>query len=189
MAELTVTLVYDRTADDVLAVIEAEKNLSDSAVLQEYISGMKGYYCHLDLNRVETAVGELVTQLNAIHTTLEAEGDISILGLADWLSQGTLSFTIKTDWTKNQAFEYSDIQRYLSNVTELRNLVYTLRPEISPILPLSMRKLDFNGANQIEYCLEQILNLIPIIIEENLQKLEMMPNHMILCGEAECGGY
>lgn len=83
----------------------------------------KGAYNYSDLNRVETAVGEL--------------SDLYGLGL-----------TTKTDWSAYDIPNAQDMDRYLSNIRRIRTIV----PDQSslPTLPTDMRKLTFDGANNIE---------------------------------------
>lgn len=88
-----------------------------------YDEAAKGAYNHTDLNRVETAVSELATELG-------------------------LTLTTKTDWSIWDYPTQSQMDRYLSNVIAVRNAVSTSEP--FPPLPISMNGLTYEAANNIE---------------------------------------
>ncbi len=109
-------LITDRTAEDVRLGTE------------------KGRYNAADLNRVEAAVGELLS----IAKALDIPGQ----------------WNVKTDWDLPEAFTpYSwvteeQMTRYLGNVERLCRAV-----ELSAELPQTMTHLTYQGANQIEQAL------------------------------------
>ena len=87
----------------------------------------KGAYNYTDLNRVESAVAEIAPLFD-------------------------LSLTTKTDWVLWDIPVKADMDRYLSNVVEIRdacpgNVTF-------PTLPDSMNHLTFQYANNIEKVLE-----------------------------------
>lgn len=83
----------------------------------------KGAYNYTDLNRVETAVSELASELG-------------------------LSLTTKTNWTLWDIPVQADMERYLENVAAIRD---ACPGEVEfPNLPDSMNNLSFEGANSIE---------------------------------------
>jgi hypothetical protein len=83
----------------------------------------KGAYNYTDLNRVETAVSELASELG-------------------------LSLTTKTNWTLWDIPVQTDMERYLENVAAIRD---ACPGEVEfPDLPDSMNNLSFEGANSIE---------------------------------------
>ena len=89
----------------------------------------KGAYNYSDLNRVERAVAELSDMLG--------------LGLAT-----------KTDWAMWDIPTASDMERYLGNVALIRQ---QFENEITiPALPLSMNKLTYTDANNIELVLSAV---------------------------------
>lgn len=105
----------------------------------------KGRYNCTDLNRVETAVGQLVEMLNA----------------AGW----NMSLTTKTDWaTASEAAPAqdiptaSDMARYLANVAAIRHALAFYRT--TPAVPDSMDFLTWQKANAIERILADAEELI-----------------------------
>lgn len=120
-------LIYDRTAEDVAA------------------GDAKGSYNNTDLNRVETAVGQLAELLNA----------------AGW----DLSLTTKTDWAAASEAApaqdiptASDMARYLGNIAAIRHALAFYRT--TPAVPDSMDFLTWQKANAIERILADAETLI-----------------------------
>ena len=120
-------LITDRTKADVL------------------LGKAKGQYTYEDLNRVESAVADLV----ALAKALDAP-----------------SLEIKTDWGMPGAFSsdswptVSQMERYLGNVNRLCTAV-----EVAAKLPISMEDLNWEGANQLERALLAVETRIYYIIE------------------------
>ena len=95
------------------------------------------YYNFTDLNRVEAKTKELAEILT---------------------NKGYyVTVTTKTDWTITDFPTVSDMNRYLSNVKKLATQFYA---ESGKYLPVSMRRLTYIGANEIEKCLVYIEGLI-----------------------------
>lgn len=89
----------------------------------------KGAYNYSDLNRVERAVAELSDMLG-------------------------LGLTTKTDWSMWDIPTALDMERYLRNVATLRQ---QLEAETTiPAAPLSMNKLTYTDANNIELILSAV---------------------------------
>lgn len=137
--------ITNRTLEDVerwktlrdkgwLAMTEAEKSewLGEIATTP---SAAKGMYTHVDLNRVETAVEAIASQLRELGYT-------------------PLISSVKTNWTYRDAFWVEDAERYIQNVAALReaSIVFPDTPEA----PTVGKKLDYNLANDIEKILEDI---------------------------------
>ena len=98
-------------------------------------SAAKGMYTHNDLNRVESAVGNIVKML-------EKSGiDVP-------------KMVIKTDWTYRDKLLESDVERYFSNISVLRGLfdVYKNTPRV----PRITDNLTFTLANNIEKILMDV---------------------------------
>ena len=89
----------------------------------------KGAYNYSDLNRVERAVAEL----------------------SDMLGLGLIT---KTDWVMWDVPTASDMERYLGNVATLRQQIEA--ETTAPVLPLSMNKLTYTDANNIELILSAV---------------------------------
>ena len=101
----------------------------------------KGQYGATDLNRVESAVAELCVLAKNLGVSKQ------LFVKTDWGMPGEFS---AEQWpTKNQ------MERYLSNVWFLCETV-----ELAANLPVSMEKLNWDGANQIEEALSQVYERI-----------------------------
>lgn len=124
-------LITNRTANDVARWKElhdkgwAAMNVDERA---EWTRGMKGAYKHTDMNRVESAVAELV---------------------ARFAERGTvLSLTTKTDWTRTVWPTKSDMSRYFGNVEALRKATgVTLN---APSTPTTDTRFNYQKANDLE---------------------------------------
>ena len=121
-------LITDRTKSDVLLRTE------------------KGLYGSVDLNRVETAVAELI----ALAKALDVNCDLKV----------------KTDWGLPEEFSTESwstkgqMERYLSNVNRLCQAM-----ELEADIPSSMKHLTWEGANQIEQALELVYVRIQTILQ------------------------
>lgn len=119
----------------------------------------KGCYGAEDLNRVESAVRTLADEMAA-------------------LGEHCPPLTTRTDWQFTALFDPNrwvtaeQMERYLNNV-RLLAAAYGLQP----VLPSSMERLDWQGANRIE----QQLALLEKYIENQKSARQF-------CGAAECGG-
>ena len=133
-------LITDRTQQHVALLNRLRKKPWSSMTASEqnawYGDAAKGAYNYTDLNRVESAVGELA----------------GLLGL---------SLVTKTNWTVWDIPMQSDMERYLSNVEAIRDAC-PKNVEL-PILPSTMNGLTYDGANRIE---EVLLLVYRSITEE-----------------------
>lgn len=119
------TLITDRSAEDVAELLELLK-------AGELPTGdHKGAYNASDLNRVGEAVLYLQSRLEAVGMT--AAG------------------TIRTDWTAADIPTQGQMEDYLAAVAAIRGKILEYRTGSE--LPESVRRLDYNGANQIEFLL------------------------------------
>lgn len=128
-----VELITDRTQDHVTLLNRLRKKPWSKMTASEkeawYGEAAKGAYNYTDLNRVETAVGELAEMLG-------------------------LSLVTKIDWTLWDIPTTSDMDRYLSNIVAIRD---SCPGEAEfPILPSSMNSLTYESANNIEKVLMQV---------------------------------
>lgn len=119
------TLITDRTAEDVAALLAL---LADGTNPPE---DHKGAYNASDLNRVGEAVNYLQDRL-------------SLIGI-------TASGGLRTDWTAADIPTQGQMEDYLAAVAAIRGKILEYRPGSE--LPESVRRLDYNGANQIELLL------------------------------------
>lgn len=99
----------------------------------------KGMYTHNDLNRVESAV-------EAILERFEEAG------------YKTPKLNIKTNWTYQDAFWRTDMERYYSNIAAIRDFLIVY-PD-TPKAPSLDKKIDFNVANDIEKILSDVYEIV-----------------------------
>ena len=109
--------------------------ITDRTESDTLLKNEKGIYGYADLNRVETAVGEIAMLF-------------PILDIA-------LDLKIKTDWGLPGKFSVavwpvtSQMQRYLGNVSAIKSAFGLTVP-----IPSTMEKLTWTGANNIEKVLQ-----------------------------------
>lgn len=150
----TLNLITDRTAVDVMQAeyINSKRWTSLSDLDQTaYEAGLKGAYKFSDLNRVETAVAEISNAMVALAAELDEQAAESGV---DWdrnklpYDPADFELTTKTDWTAADMMSWSQRERYIGNVTKIRD---ALCPELP--LPLSLDGLTWTAANEIEAAL------------------------------------
>jgi hypothetical protein len=126
----------------------------------------KGFYNAEDMNRVESAVRYLATRLRNAPEELKTHADD--LGVAwdtafdvpydpedywesvtNWPFEGS-GLSIKTNWDRTDIPRATDLSRYLQNIKTIVGAV----PGNYPVLPDTMRKLTWGGANDLERALE-----------------------------------
>lgn len=95
----------------------------------------KGMYTHRDLNRVETAVGNITTRLR------NRGYDVS-------------NIVTKSNWTHADTFTVDEVTRYLGNISKLRSL-FPMYPD-TPLVPSADMKLNYKLANDIERILMDV---------------------------------
>lgn len=97
--------------------------------LTNSVSASKGMYTYNDLNRVESAVGVLEDRLQSL----------------GYLKS---NLSIKVDWTYEDDFWRTDMERYLGNVSTLRGCI-ALKVD-TPVAPTITDRFDYESANNIE---------------------------------------
>lgn len=139
-------LITNRTAADA----ERWRELHDkgwdamsAAERTEWTNGMKGAYKHTDMNRVESAVVELVARF--------AERGIN------------LSLTTKTDWTRTSWPTKSDMARYFGNVAALKDAVGV--PLNAPAVPTTSTLFNYQKANDLEKVLLAVESWLDVASE------------------------
>lgn len=95
------------------------------------------YYNYTDLNRVETKAEELAGLLTEAGYPVKS--------------------VYKKDWTITDRPTTAQMKRYLDNVKRCAQQFYA---EAGRNLPAGMRRLDYNGANEIEKVLATIEEMI-----------------------------
>lgn len=138
-------LITDRTQFDV----DRAKRLSAKGWQKmtpseqaEWSAGLKGAYNATDLNRVQAAVRYIKDRL----------------GLAGY----NVRLSDQRTWTQQDAPTASDLQRYLDDISAIRNTITLLRT--TPAVPESMAKFTYIKANAIE----QILHDADMILSHML---------------------
>lgn len=124
-------LITDRTADDVARWKELHDKgweAMTAAERTEWLGGMKGSYNYTDMNRVESAVRELVERFRKIGTNL--------------------SLTTKTDWTMTNWPTKADMSRYFSNVAAIRTAAVVAQSV--PNAPTTTMLFEYTKANDLE---------------------------------------
>lgn len=162
------TLIYDRTEADVIA------------------RNAKGIYTAEDVNRVENAVGAVAALLQAAPSELEAYG-AALDVAADKLfalpyDPDDYNLTTKTDWQ----FEHptaSQLARYLGNVQALTAAL----PAIYPVLPESMARLDWAGANAIEAAVLVVYETLQAEIQRIEALINLAPGCWYYAGDLYAG--
>lgn len=142
------TLITDRAQSDVdkLETLKfkgwAGMNESERS---EWLSGLKGAYTpYIDMNRVTSAMEYLVDRLKgfgyeAEYVTVEIEPG-------------------RTVWQREDIPTAPQLARYLANVEAIRDVL-----SVDQALPESMKRLTYEGANEIERALvlvEQTINQV-----------------------------
>lgn len=113
---------------------ERSEWISDTPLTKE-VAASKGMYTYHDLNRVESAVEILAIRLKS-------------------LGYEVPDLSTKTDWTYKDKFGRTDMERYLGNVSTLRECI-TLKWD-TPVVPSITDKFDYIAANNIERTLMDI---------------------------------
>ncbi|MDR1940026.1 MAG: hypothetical protein LBQ40_04445 [Clostridiales bacterium] len=135
-------MITDRNISDIEnALILIQKMQSGQPLTDEeraaFFAGLRGCYNISDLNRVESKVNELSALLNA---------------------NGYNNVVITKTWTGGEIMRYSDIARYLGNITALRGAISV--KDDTPDTPAIGRWLDYVAANETEQILVDVEELI-----------------------------
>lgn len=149
-------LIYDRTpADAARAAALSAKGWAAMTADEraEWSAGMKGAYNAEDLNRVEAACKFIADYFNSLQTVLDGYRDE--LGVAAdplWVVPFAhpTDIDVKTDWDMPDIPTAEDMERYLSNVDKVTDVM-----PIEKQLPASMEYLIWRGANEIERALAE----------------------------------
>ena len=101
----------------------------------EWLGEMKGRYAYTDMNRVESAVGEVARQLRS-------------------LGYDVPNLFLKTDWNVRSVPTREDFDRYFGNVETLRGVLPL--PEGTPKTPTTESRLNYIAANDLEKIIEAV---------------------------------
>lgn len=143
-------LITNRTQADA-ALAERLEAMEYTDMTQDeqdaFDAGLQGAYKHTDMNRVGQAVLFLEAYLNGVQAALDAHR--ALYGVAPDsafdVTWGTLSLTVKIDWTKADEPTPAQLTAYLQNVDDVTSCITITRS-----LPAGMDQLTIQGANEIE---------------------------------------
>lgn len=183
-ADGSLPLVTDRTAEDVARVrafrAKGWANMTD-AEKAEYSGSMKGAYNHTDMNRVESAVSQISSEMNAIPSELKKHAEEKKAAWND-LFDVPYSYPVELqtrEWSPNEIPTDEELARYIGNVRSLRfSMDYP-----SPPLPTTMERLTHTGANAIEQALEGLSNAIQPMFMVRKTRIDNTAAAFIYSGE------
>ena len=183
-ADGSLPLVTDRTAEDVARVralrAKGWANMT-AAEKAEYSGSMKGAYNHTDMNRVESAVGQITADMNALPVDLKkyaAEKETAWDALFDVPYSYPIELRTKV-WARDEIPSDEELARYIENVRKLRfSMDYT-----APNLPTSMDRLTYTAANAIEQALVNLDKTIQSIRAELKKRVDNTAISFVYCGE------
>lgn len=146
-----VKYITDRTLDDVERwrtlrnkgwwgmTVSEKSEWNDEITPSPTPSAAKGMYTYKDLNRVETAVQSIASKFS------ERGYDVS-------------EIVVKTDWYFSDRFTIHDAERYLGNISKLRDLssVYPNTPKAPKVTDV----FNYETANNIERILRDVESLL-----------------------------
>jgi len=186
------TLVTDRTQEDVDYArglcLKGKDMTADE--LTDFLSSLKGMYNYTDLNRVETAVDYVATEL------VQADTDIrqyaTDMGVA-WDSAfevpydpSDYSLTVKTDWDEEDIPSATQMARYIGNLILIRDAI---QDASNAWIPDSMNMIDYQIANDIEKLLIDVDVAVALLVatKEGLIRSALAVNYSgeIYSGEGE----
>lgn len=155
------TLITDRTQADVdYARSLCAKGIPNMSAdeLTEFATSLKGMYNYTDLNRVETAVAYVASELVQAPTDIRqyaSDRDIAWDDIYDvpYDPDDYSSISTKTNWQVSDIPTYLQMLRYIGNIKLIRDAI----PNASIAwIPDTMDKLDFTLANNIEKLLKDV---------------------------------
>lgn len=165
-------LITDRTYADVyrLSALSQKgwEGMTDDE-RWEYLLGMEELLYDSDEDQLFDADGELIYCRNGIQRGAYRASDLNRVGeavkyLAGLLKDSGNSVTVspKTNWTESDTPSAAQMQRYLADVSALREVLSVMAS--TPAVPASMEGLTYNKANDIEHILADIDLLITNMI-------------------------
>lgn len=147
-------LIFDRTKNDVDYAKRITNKIKSGKATEEetskWLSGLKGAYNALDLNRVENAISFLSNQLRELPKDIKEHA--KVVGVY-WeeiynvpYDPELYYYSTKIDWALTDFFDYDNQKRYLGNI---KHIVTSFSYE-SDDVPDSFDEFDFNSANNAE---------------------------------------
>lgn len=129
------TLIFDRTVDDLERAAYLKKRVLEVGIdalsedeRQEWQSDLKGFYNHVDLNRVERVCNELSLVLS---------------------EQGyPVQISTRLNWTNLDFPTEPEMERIKGNIKRLKDSFFVLTN--TPKIPENLKRMDIQKANDIE---------------------------------------
>lgn len=145
-------LITDRTQADVDLVKALLASPMTPTERQMFVSGLKGAYNHIDMNRVETAAEYVHDVLLQIVEEIERVRISYGVATDSMFTVGIKMppMTFEKDWSVYDIITKDEADRYLNNIRILLSQFAT-----DAILPETLDKLTFTGANQIESAIKK----------------------------------
>lgn len=158
------SLITDRTQSDVnrwaLLHKKGWKSMTDEEK-EEWLSGMKGAYNALDLNRVGGAFAHVsdfaVALLNAL-LEYEAQKGVADASIFRPYEKADATVNPKTNWVMKDIPTPAQENQYLNNVEILRSLLPL--PDTLPTIPEDLEDLSYTEANDIETILMAVYDAL-----------------------------
>ena len=187
-------LITDRTQADVDYVrslcAKGIPNMSNDE-LTEFLTTLKGAYNYTDLNRVETAVAYVVTELIQAPTDIRQYASDRNVAWDDMYDvpydpDDYSGITIKTNWSVSDIPTNAQMIRYIGNIKLIQEAI----PDASIAwIPDTMDNLDYSLANNIEKLLKDVHEALIALVafKEGLIRsaMEMSYSGDIYSGEEE----
>lgn len=144
------TLITDRTPSDVSRVqtlaAKGWVNMTDTE-REEWRRPLKGAYTAADLNRVGYAMYDLKNRLESYGYAVD--------------------IAPRLNWQETDEPSAAELEEYRQNVATLRGILELLAT--TPSAPATMRRLTYNGANNIEKILVDIDAVIERVVKSFLR--------------------
>lgn len=184
-----VELIYDRTQADVdrakaiMRGMITGQYVYGSAEWSEYLAGLKGCYNAADINRVSFAHLEISGLIAGLRAELRLEAEDCGCNPDDFQLPAGEVDVLPTMLMR----EFPDEKRmaqYLANTRILRDICL---PGDTTVLPTSMSKLGYRGANAIEEVLSRCEAGLDAQMAELREKMARAVNSRIYAGEAYAG--
>ncbi len=172
-----IELIVDRTISDVeIAKSLIRKGLSNMTndEKQAFLSGLKGAYNYIDVNRVESVVEYLAERLVRLPEEIKQYANSERVYWyddyfnVDYNPQDYEGIKANNNWTINDIFSKSEREEYLQKILYIIASI----GEAPKDFPSTLENLTHSGANNIEKSL--------IDFEESLKKLKKDKETLIL---------
>lgn len=192
------SLVFDRTEADV----ERVKTLRDKALntgwesltsqeRREWLHGMKGAYNYTDMNRVAKAakyIAQLFKDLPGILLTRQKEKGIDTAPLFTVpYDPASVYVNMKNNWTVNDIPSQSQMNNYLSGITNVITRIPILPAGETLVIPTQLQSMDVNTANNLERWLYLTYAAYIALRDQLLEYIDQAAQSAMYSGEIMAG--